>query len=58
MRELTQAELADLRARCAGLDRDKAITEGGRWMAEHWIIHWTSEDVAAALYGKPKKTRK
>ena len=58
MRKLTEEEIADLRARCAGLDRHAAIIAGGRWMAEHWVMHWTSDDVEGYLYGKSTKTTK
>lgn len=58
MRKLTEDEIADLRARCAGFDRHAAIIEGGRWMAEHWVMHWTSDDVEGYLYGKSTKTKR
>lgn len=52
MRELTPAELADIRARCKGLDGAALLMEGGRWLCEHLEMHWTSEDVLVAIYGK------
>jgi hypothetical protein len=62
MRELTPSELADLRARCRGLDGTNLLTEGGRWLCEHLVMHWTSEDVLVAIYGragaKQDQTRK
>lgn len=58
MRKLTEAEIADLRARCRCLSVNDALIEGGRWMAEHWIMHWTGKDVEDYLYGKSKKTAK
>lgn len=58
MRELTEQEKSDLRARCAGLDFDKALIEGGRWLAEHLVMNWTSDDVAVVLFGKKLKKAK
>ena len=52
MRQLTDTELADLRARCKGLDGADLLKEGGRWLCDHWVMHWTSEDVLVAIYGK------
>lgn len=50
MRRLTDTELADIRSRCAGLPERDALIEVGRWMCEHRILHWTSEDVRDALW--------
>lgn len=57
MRALTESEKADMRRRCAGLTVDEAFLEGGRWLAEHYVLHWTSEDVAGVLFGKPSKKK-
>lgn len=57
MRRLTGAELADIRARCAGLPERDALIEGGRWMCEYHVLHWTSEDVRDAL-GKAQNRAK
>lgn len=57
MRRLTEAELADIRARCAGMTERDALIEGGRWMCERLILNWTSEDVSDAL-GLPQNRAK
>lgn len=57
MRRLTDMELADIRARCAGLPERDALIEGGRWMCEHRILNWTSDDVRDAL-GKAQNRAK
>lgn len=59
MRALTTEETMEIRKCCAGLDYKNALIAGGRWMSEHFILHWTSTDVIAAIYGKSiKKTEK
>lgn len=57
MRELKESEKEEMRRRCAGLERDDALVEGGRYLASLYIIHWTSEDVAQVLFGKTKTTK-
>ena len=54
---MIDTELDDIRARCAGLPERDAIIEGGRWMCERLILHWTSEDVRDAL-GLPQNRAK
>lgn len=57
MRPLTEKEKSEMRRRCFGLPHAEAIIEGGRWLAERMILHWTSEDVAGVLFGKPSNRR-
>lgn len=54
MRELTEADKRDLRAVCAQYaDHAAKLEAGGRWMAAHWVLHWTSADIESII-GTPK----
>lgn len=55
MRQLMDKEKNEMRMRCAGLPYAEALIEGGRWLAEKLILHWTGVDVAVVLYGKTRK---
>lgn len=58
MRKLTEAERDEVRRRCAGLGKKEALLEGGRWMCEHYVIHWTSGDIEDILYTNQKNKNK
>ena len=57
MRKLSETEINEIRSRCAGLQYNDALIAGGRWLAEHHILHWTGSDVEEVLFGNSKKNR-
>ena len=58
MRALTNYEIAEIKSRCAGLNRSSALIEAGRWLGEHLVLHWTGADVDEILYGKKLKIKR
>ena len=57
MRQLTEKEKNEMRMRCAGLPYAEALIEGGRWLADKLILHWSGADVEGVLYGRSSKRK-
>lgn len=55
MRDLTDIEKEGMRKRCAGLSREEAIIEGGRYLAENMVLHWTTSDVEGVIFKSCEK---
>lgn len=56
MRELTEYEKRELREVCARYkDHAAKLEAGGRWLAAHWVLHWTGADIEKVI-GNPMRT--
>lgn len=59
MRELTEEEKRDLREVCARYkDHAAKLEAGGRWLAAHWVLHWTGADIEKVIGSTQLKSRK
>lgn len=59
MRELTEEEKMELREVCARhKDHAAKLEAGGRWLASHWVLHWTGADIEKVIGSTQRKPRK
>lgn len=55
MRKLTEKESNEMKRRCFRLERNAALLEGGRYLCELGVLHWTSTDVEKVIFKSSRK---
>lgn len=50
MRKLNENEITEMKKRCAGMERERALETAGRYLCEIMVLNWTFRDIEPILF--------